>query len=182
MKMAKMALCAAAAVPCLALFGEPATTGRDAFLKRQAFEEMQRVSGQIDVLESNFASLAERVGRIERGGGEIASLKAEIEALKAELARLRSDMEGQRREIVSDIVKRIPKPQPQPEARPQPLPERNRGPVEEYAVQPGDTLSLIAQAFGTTVPRLRELNGLKGDILRIGQKIVVPARQGGRKQ
>ena len=38
----------------------------------------------------------------------------------------------------------------------------------------GDTLSLIAEAFGTTVPKIKEMNGLKSDMLRIGQKIMVP--------
>ena len=44
----------------------------------------------------------------------------------------------------------------------------------EYTVQQGDTLSLIAKAFGSTVQKIKELNGMKGDALRIGQKINVP--------
>ena len=47
--------------------------------------------------------------------------------------------------------------------------------IFEYTVQAGDTLSLIAQAFNTTVSKLRQMNGLKSDMLRIGQKLTVPA-------
>ena len=46
--------------------------------------------------------------------------------------------------------------------------------MREYKVVQGDTLSLIAQAFNTTVPKLRHLNNLKTDSLRIGQKLYVP--------
>lgn len=147
--------------------------GRGAFLQRQAYEEMQRVSGQVDVLESNLQQLGERVGRIERGGGEIGQLKADIDALKSDLARLRREMQDQRREIVADIVARINKAQPV--AAPQPVrPSVPSVPVGEYVVQRGDTLSLISQAFGTTVGKLRELNGLRSDNLRVGQKLIVP--------
>ena len=48
------------------------------------------------------------------------------------------------------------------------------GPHVEYTVQSGDTLSLIAQAFGTTVAKIKEMNGLKSDNLRIGQKLNLP--------
>lgn len=152
--------------------------GRDAFMRQQAFEEVQRVAGQVDVLENNQAALAERVSRLERGGGEVDALKAEIDALRAELARLRAEMGAQRKEIVSDIVKRIPKNEPAPAPAPQPA---HTGPREEYVVQPGDTLSLIAQAFGTTVGKVKEMNNLRSDMLRPGQKLFVPGQQSRRR-
>lgn len=163
------------------VFAQGAQGGRDAFLKNQAWEEMQKVSGMIDVLESNQAQLAERVSRIERGGGEIAAVKADIEALKAEISKLRADMQAQRKEIVADLLKRIQSAQPQ--TRPAPAvsarPEATAG--EEYTVRPGDTLSLISQAFGTSVAKLKEMNGLKSDMLRVGQKLVVPAQSPRRR-
>ena len=164
----------------MAANAEPPPGGREAFLRQQSYEQMQRVSGQVDVLESNQNALAERVSRLERGGGEVAALKAEIDALRAELARLRSDMQNQRREIVSDIVKKIPKPEPAPRPVADPTPSHS-GPREEYVVQPGDTLSLISQAFGTTVKNIKEMNGLKSDALRVGQRLVVPGQASKRR-
>ena len=38
----------------------------------------------------------------------------------------------------------------------------------------GDTLSLVADAFGTRVSTIKEMNGLKSDMLRVGQKLKVP--------
>ncbi len=43
----------------------------------------------------------------------------------------------------------------------------------EYVVQAGDTLGGIAHQFKTKVATLRELNKLDGDLIRVGQKLVV---------
>jgi LysM repeat protein len=44
-----------------------------------------------------------------------------------------------------------------------------------YVVQGGDTLSLIANRFGTSVEALRIANGLKSaDVINIGQVLVIP--------
>ena len=150
------------------------SNSRDAFLKNQAYNEMMRVVRQMEVLESNFSSLSERVSKIEKGG-ETSALKAEIEALKAEVNRLKADMQSQRKEIVADIAKKINAVQ----ARNTSAATTTRSTVdtsncEQYVVQSGDTLSLISQAFGTTVRKLKELNSLKSDNLRVGQKLLVP--------
>lgn len=46
-----------------------------------------------------------------------------------------------------------------------------------YVVKPGDTLGKIAKTKGTTVADLKSLNHLKNDIVRIGQKLEVPAKK-----
>lgn len=43
-----------------------------------------------------------------------------------------------------------------------------------YVVQSGDTLSLIAARFGTTVDAIRTANGLTTDIINIGQVLTIP--------
>ena len=102
-----------------------------------------------------------------------------------------------RREIVADLAKRIstltPPPPPAPAApavatrpsaggRPapaaqhQPPPPVEIGPHYEYIVEKGQTLSLIAEGFGTTVPKILAANpGLKPNMLRVGQKLIIPA-------
>jgi LysM repeat protein len=44
-----------------------------------------------------------------------------------------------------------------------------------YVVKSGDAVSIIARKLGTTSAALREANGLKGDSIRVGQKLVIPA-------
>jgi len=43
-------------------------------------------------------------------------------------------------------------------------------------VQPGDTLSAIAQSFGTTIDEIVRINGLASQdvIISVGEKLLVP--------
>ena len=155
---------------------------RELAIGRQVYAEMQRVSGQVDVMQSNLDDLSQRVGRMEGGKGEIGAVRGEIDSLKAEIAAVRREMQKMRQDIVSEMTKKVIEivnknnaAQPQPRATTQPAAATSyNGPCKEYIVEKGDTLSMIAQAFRTTVPKLREMNGLKNDNLRIGQKLLVP--------
>ncbi len=150
------------------------SNSRDQFVKQQAYNEMMRVVRQMEVLETNLSSLSDRVSKLEKGG-ETSDLKAEVEALRIELNRLKGEMGSQRKEIVSDIVKKINTTQSRNTLSSSGKSHSNISNCEQYEVQKGDTLSLISQAFGTTVRKLKELNGLKSDNLRVGQKLLVPA-------
>jgi N-acetylmuramoyl-L-alanine amidase len=47
-----------------------------------------------------------------------------------------------------------------------------------YRVQPGDTLSLIAQRHGVTVPQVMRMNNLtNANQLRVGTELLIPIRQ-----
>ena len=168
----KMAVMATAGMVAAAAFAQ----GKDTFVQQQAYAEMQRVTGQVDVLQNNFEDLHRRVSSIERGNGT-QDLKQEIEALKASVAELRRQLQSQRDEIVRDLTVRIKTIQAA-QTPPAPPPTTKKkvvvGPHREYEVKPGDTLSLIAEAFGTTVSKIKEMNGLKSDILRIGQTLMLP--------
>jgi len=43
-----------------------------------------------------------------------------------------------------------------------------------YLVKSGDSLSVIAKKYGTTVTNLKQLNGLKSDTIYVGQNLKVP--------
>jgi len=47
----------------------------------------------------------------------------------------------------------------------------------QYVVQSGDTLSLIAARFHTTVEAIRTLNSIKGDLINVGQALNIPTPQ-----
>lgn len=49
----------------------------------------------------------------------------------------------------------------------------NGGPGE-YTVRRGDTLSGIAKHYNVSVAQLRAANGMKGDMLKVGQKLQIP--------
>lgn len=48
-------------------------------------------------------------------------------------------------------------------------------PYFEYVVRPGDTLWLLAQRYNTTVDAIKNLNGLSGSALSIGQILKIPS-------
>jgi len=148
---------------------------KESFMQQQAYAEMQRVSGQVDVLQSNLSDVQRRLGKLE-GGGDSRGIRQEIDALKASIAELRREMQSLRGEIVRDLSGRIAKMQTAAPA-PAPKPVEKKvviGPHVEYVVKSGDTLSLIAEAFNTSVPKIREMNSLKSDNLRVGQKLKLP--------
>ncbi len=166
-------------VACLAsgLLAQSAGGGREAFLKQQAYAEMQRVTGQIDILQASHEELAERVSRMEGGSGELGAVKTDLASLRAEIKSVRREMNRMRQEIVADITKKVTAIVKSGAVTPaSSMRTTSHAPssCKIYTVQPGDTLSLIAQAFATSVAKLKELNGLSSDRLRIGQKLQVP--------
>jgi membrane-bound lytic murein transglycosylase D len=59
------------------------------------------------------------------------------------------------------------------------IPEGNHTPQPEgrsYKVRRGDTLARIASRFGTSVTRLKQLNKLRGTLIRVGQTLHVPGK------
>ena len=51
------------------------------------------------------------------------------------------------------------------------------GATKEYVVKSGDTLGAIAYSNGINIRQLKEMNGLKKDVLRVGQKLKIPAEK-----
>lgn len=47
-----------------------------------------------------------------------------------------------------------------------------------YVIQPGDTLGAIARRHGTTVAALRAMNNLRGDLVRVGDTLLIPEAGG----
>jgi len=65
----------------------------------------------------------------------------------------------------------IAKPPAKPKAEYKPY----TGQTQEYVVKSGDYLGKIAVAHKTGVRQIKELNGLTSDVVRVGQKLRVPA-------
>ncbi len=155
-----------------ALFALTINDKQVAFLKEQAYAEMQRVGGQIDVLQNNCEDLQRRIGKLESKSDQL--MRSEIDALKSAVADLRKQMSEQRSEIVKELSAKLVKLQGETKANPEPKAVEITGPHYEYTVQSGDSLYLIAKAFNTTVAKIKTMNALKSDNLKIGQKLNVP--------
>jgi membrane-bound lytic murein transglycosylase D len=57
------------------------------------------------------------------------------------------------------------------------LPPSKKHPATTYRVKSGDTLSEIAQTFGTTTRRLQRLNDIRGTVINVGDRLAVPVRE-----
>jgi len=56
------------------------------------------------------------------------------------------------------------------------LPDERKRPATSYRVRSGDTLSEIAEQFGTSTRSLQRTNGIRSTTIRVGQTLVVPVR------
>ena len=164
-----------------------------AYQQQQALAEVPRLVQQFDLLVQNQDEIAARLVKLE-SADVTTDVRAEIAALKAEIADLRAsirrEQDAMRAEIVRDLAGRMSKMMPPP---PAPAPVRAAssrpaartapppppiGPHYEYIVEKGQTLQLIAKGFDTTVPKILAMNpGLKPNMLRVGQKLLIPAEE-----
>lgn len=66
-----------------------------------------------------------------------------------------------------------------PKSEPPPAPAASAitstGSTEHYVLE-GDRLSLLAKRYGVSVDTIRQANKLEGDLIRVGQLLVIPAR------
>lgn len=166
-----LALCAAS------VFAQ-AQSGRDTFVQQQAYAAMQRITGQIDVLQSNIDDLSARISKLESASSsdDVGALRSRVASLESTVAALRKELASQRGEIVKDLSSRLAN-MPQPKSSSQSAKSEtasSSGPYREYVVASGDNLWLIAKAFNTSVVKIREMNGLKNDSLKVGQKLKLP--------
>ena len=184
----------AAVAACAAAYAQQDTAAaRAAYQREQALAEVPRLVQQFDILSQNQDEIAQRLVKLE-GADNTGGLRSEIDALRAEIAELRAsirrEQDAMRREIVTDLAGRISKLTPPPPAsvpvvappaaatRPAPPPPPAIGPHYEYVVEKGQTLSYIAQGFDTPVPKILAANpGLKPNVLRVGQKLIIPAEE-----
>lgn len=65
-----------------------------------------------------------------------------------------------------------PAPAPQPRSAPPPAPKPAA--ARYHTVVKGDTLYSISRRYGVTVPKLKSVNGLTSDTIRIGQTLRMP--------
>lgn len=66
-----------------------------------------------------------------------------------------------------------PKPKPKPKSSSSGTKSKKSGPVR-VTVKPGDSLWSLAKKHHTTVAAIQKANGLKGDMIRDGKKLIIP--------
>jgi len=147
-------------------------------------EENRRLAGSIETLELELETLQrdQHTFRMEmedyiRSGNRTSG--GRIDALERRVDEGMQQREKDKKEIVSILSKKMAKlMQDSGGARHAPPGKKRSSRSEfgyEHVVQPGETLSEIASAYGVSIAVLIRENGLKNpDQLKVGQKLFVP--------
>lgn len=92
-----------------------------------------------------------------------------------DLNNLSSDMiyVGQKLKVSGKASSKPSTPKPDPKPNKKPSTGQSSSSTSTYKVQSGDYLSKIASKFGTTVAKIKQLNGLQSDMIHVGQVLKV---------
>jgi LysM repeat protein len=140
--------------------------------QRHQEEQVYRVKGQVDSVEMENARLMQ----------EIQSLRNQVSSMNSQISQLNSKMNSldtRQKKEMSSLIKEVESLLKKSVASSSRSSSRsstktNRGPGREHVVEPGHTLSAIAQAYGTNVKAIKSANNLKSDSIYVGQKLFIP--------
>ena len=131
-----------------------------------------RVGQRLRIPSSDAATAPTSVIHTVRGGDTLASIASRYDVTVVRLKRanrLTGDVlrVGQKLEIPARS-ETVPRPAV-------PAAAKEQSAAGLYRVRQGDSLYSLSRRFGVSVDTLRDVNGLRGSALSIGQKLVIPA-------
>ena len=138
----------------------------------------QSAEVQLQQLDARLLRLEDSLRQSQNASGsDLAALQREIASLKGETAAIRADRETMKKEIVSQISSEVAKllaAQQKAAAATAANAAAASQSGYEHKVQSGQTLSAIAQAYGVSIEKIKKANGLKNDVIRVGQTLFIP--------
>ncbi len=148
--------------------------------RRQVQQDAQSARLAAQSAESRLDQIDMRVDRLEDASratswatiSDVEALRRENQELRAALADARAEHERLRSEIIGNVQGLLKEQQKRNTPPPAPQPKPQTG--YEHKVESGQTLSAIAQAYGVSVQKIKDANGLKNDVIRVGQTLFIP--------
>lgn len=148
-------------------------------------ESLRRIRSRLDALESDMQRLSQQINNsnadlARANQSQMAGFNATLDEMQKRIRMVDAARESDKKEIVDSLSKKISavlasQPSRSSATTTQKRSISNEG--YEHEVQPGETLSAIAKAYGVSSSDIIQANGLKSaDVLRVGQKLFVPAR------
>lgn len=105
---------------------------------------------------------------------QVQALEARVDALQAQLQQETAARSKGEKQIYDDIVRKVTEISKK-QAASASAGNRSYGSGWEHEVQAGQSLSVIAAAYKTTVEKIMKANNLKNpNSLRVGQKLFIP--------
>ena len=159
-------------------------------LKARTREAAKLNEGQARKISARVSALQEDYSEIS---GKTKSLRNDISALNGQNVKLQNAIAALKRELNQEKIARRESINKMADhlasetasainsmRRSAPAPSgdgpRGKGKFYVYTVQPGATLSAIAKAYKVSVADIKNSNGLKGNIIRAGQKLYIPKK------
>lgn len=149
---------------------------------RTVQEENQKLAFRMEALErdneTKDAQLKELQSLLSVLDGQVSAADKQwlerMENLKRNMDSERELRRKQLESLSSNLAHELTKVQQRPAAAPAAV--LPAGKFKEFSVQKGDTLSTIAVSAGISVQALKDANGLKSDMIRVGQVLRVPVK------
>lgn len=150
----------------------------------QVVEEHDRIVGLLEQNKQVTQAIINRLQALERKSTATANqsrtnvaTKADIQALQNQIARERKARELAMAQLIQSVSKEISRVSGGGSSSGTAGgTAANSGATQGvYTVVAGDTLSTIAKAFGVSVTALKQANNLTDDMIRVDQKLTIPA-------
>lgn len=133
--------------------------------ERVVEERLHRLQARVEAVESENARLAQHVEHLR---SQLGTYGQQIAQVDSNLRSVEARQGKQTQEVVKRVEGLLKKAAPARKST------ASRGNGREHVVESGHTLSAIAQAYGTTVKAIKQVNNLKSDNIYIGQKLFIP--------
>lgn len=148
--------------------------------RQQLRQDAQAARITAQSAESRLDQVENRIDRLENSQrsavwatpGEVEALRRENQELRAELAEARAEHTRLRDDIITGVQGLLK--EQQKKAPPPTTTRETTSSGYEHKVESGQTLSAIAQAYGVSVKKIKDANGLKDDVIRVGQTLFIP--------
>jgi len=151
--------------------GELAALRADRDRLLQTKTDMEQQVAEPPLVEQSLAEVAETKTKLKELEASQAVLTAELAQIKGDLARARGKAGGRAGKPAA--ARPMPEASTKPAAAAEALTPSDRRPVR-IAVERGDSLDLIARLYGVSVADLKAINGLRNDLILVGQELVIP--------
>ncbi len=148
-------------------------------------EDLQKVRERQQAVDMELQALHRDI-ETTRAGSNDAGLRARLDEQDRRIQTLAAARETDRKEIVEDVARRVSAivngagtsratGARATTGRASPPATKTEN-FYEHVVKSGETLSAIAKAYGTTAGAILKASNLKSENVRVGQKLLVPAK------
>lgn len=168
---------------CMATSGQAAhreVNQREDYLLLE--EKLRRVQGDMETMSMQLEQLRGDIQRIQSDSAHAtdartASLRTGLGSVEDRISRLESQRETDRREIIDSLSRKVA--ELVNAASPPPSNRRSSAAASgygfEHTVETGETLSRIAQAYGSTVSAIMKANNIQDpDSIRVDDRLIIP--------